>query len=144
MYRYFRTSSFWREMDRLQRDMNRLFNQYAVPGRQIAPSYPAVNVWSNEEGLVVSAEMPGVKADNLDINVQRDTLTISGVLGADELPEGALYHRKERGSGNFSRTIQMPFTVEPDAVEASFKDGVLTIKLPRAEADKPKKIAIKS
>jgi HSP20 family protein len=71
-------------------------------------------------------------------------LTISGVLGADELPEDALYHRKERGSGQFSRTIQMLFTVDPDVVEASFKDGVLTINLPRAEADKPKKITIKS
>jgi HSP20 family protein len=144
MYRTFRNPSIWREMDRLQRDMNRLFNQYGTSGRRIAPSYPAVNVWFNEEDLVISAEMPGVKIEDLDINVQRENLTISGVLGADELPEDALYHRKERGSGQFSRTIQMPFTVDPDVVEASFKDGVLTINLPRAEADKPKKITIKS
>jgi HSP20 family protein len=131
-------------MERLQRDMNRLFNQYGTSGRRVAPSYPAVNVWFNEEGLVVSAEMPGVDADDLDINVQQDTLTISGVLGADELPEGARYHRKERRSGSFSRTIQMPFAVDPETVEAGFKNGVLTVTLPRAEADKPKKISIKS
>lgn len=144
MYRTFRTPPIWREMDRLQRDMNRLFNQYTSPRRRITPSYPAVNVWFNDESLVVSAEMPGVIAENLDINVQRDNLTISGTLGAEELPEGARYHRKERSSGQFSRTIQMPFAVDPDAVDASFKDGVLNITLPRAEADKPKKITIKS
>ena len=144
MYRSFRTPSIWREMDRFQRDMNRLFNQYAPPTRRVASSYPAVNVWFNDEGLVVSAEMPGVKTDDLDINVQRDSLTISGIIGSEELPEDARYHRKERGSGQFSRTIQMPFSVDPDEVEASFKQGVLTIRLPRVEAEKPKKIAIKS
>ena len=144
MYRNFRTPSIWREMDRFQRDMNRLLNQYTSPTRRVAPSYPAVNVWFNDEGLVVSAEMPGVKSDDLDINVQRDNLTISGILGSEELPEEAVYHRKERGSGQFSRTIQMPFSVNPDKVEASFKQGVLTIRLPRVEAEKPKKIKIKS
>lgn len=144
MYRSFRTPSIWREMDQLQREMNRLFNQYTVPGRRVAPSYPAVNVWFNEEGLLVSAEMPGVQAEDLDINVQRDNLTISGALGGDELPEGARYHRKERSSGQFSRTIQMPFAVDPEKVEARFENGVLMIHMPRAEADKPKKITIKS
>ncbi len=144
MYRTYRKPSLWREMDRLQNDMNRLFNQYNYPSQRIAPSYPAVNVWFNDESLVVSAEIPGVKAEDLDINVQGENLTISGELSADELLEGAHSHRKERGSGQFSRTIQMPFAVDPDKVEASCKDGVLSIKLPRAEADKPKKITIKS
>ena len=144
MYRTFRTPSIWREMNQLQREMNRLFNHYSVPSRQVAPSYPAVNVWFNDEGLVVNAELPGVKAEDLDINVQRDTVTISGVLGAEEVPEDAHYHRKERSSGQFSRTIQMPFSVDPEKVEASFNNGVLTINLPRVEAEKPKKIKVKS
>lgn len=144
MYRNLRTPSIWHEMDRFQRDMNRLFNQYTPPTRRVAPSYPAVNVWFNDEGLVVSAEMPGVKPEDLDINVQRDSLTIGGILGSEELPEGARYHRKERVAGQFSRTIQMPFSVDPDEVEAGFEGGVLTIRLPRVEAEKPKKIKIKS
>lgn len=144
MDRIFATPSIWREMDRLQRDMNRLFNSYSVPGLRTAPSYPAVNVWFSEDDLIVTAEMPGVHANDLDINVGRDTLMISGVLGADELPEGARYHRKERSSGEFSRSIQLPFAVDSEAVQAGFKDGVLTITLPRAEADKPKKVTIKS
>jgi len=144
MYRTFRTPSIWREMDRLQSDMNRLFNQYDPARLRTAPSYPAVNIWSNENGLFVSAEMPGVSVKDLDISVNGDTLTISGERGVDEIPEGTHFHRQERKFGEFSRTIQLPFAVDADKVEASFKEGVLSITLPKVEAEKPKQISIKS
>jgi HSP20 family protein len=131
-------------MDRLQSDMNRLFNQYDPARLRTAPSYPAVNIWSNENGLFVSAEMPGVSVKDLDISVNGDTLTISGERGVDEIPEGTHFHRQERKFGEFSRTIQLPFAVDADKVEASFKEGVLSITLPKVEAEKPKQISIKS
>lgn len=144
MYRTFRTPSLWREMDHLQRDMNRLFRQYSPARLQTASGYPALNVWTNQEGQFVSAEMPGVRVEDINISIDGDTLVISGERSADEAPEDAQLHRRERVFGKFSRTIQLPFAVDADKVEASFKNGMLNITLPRTEAEKPKQIAIKS
>ena len=144
MYRRYSIPSVWREMDRLQREMNRLFED-SYPSRfHPAPAYPSLNVWANEEGLQITAEVPGVSPKDIDISVVGDTLTLSGVREPDDLKEGARYHRQERGYGNYTRSIQLPFSVNVDKVEATFKNGVLTIVLPRAEEDKPKKITIKA
>jgi HSP20 family protein len=144
MYRTIRTPSILREMDRLQRDMNRLFNQYSPSRIRTAPSYPAINIWTNEDGQILSAEMPGVRVEDIDISVDGYTLTLAGERSSDEVPAGAVYLRKERGFGKFSRAIQLPFAVDAAKVEASFKDGVLNITLPKVEAEKPKQISIKS
>jgi HSP20 family protein len=144
MYRSFRTPSIFREMERFQRDMNRLFNQYTPSRLRSAPSYPALNIWTNEDGQLVSAEMPGVRVEDIDINVDGYTLTITGERSSDEVPENAVYLRRERGFGKFSRAIQLPFAVDANKVEATFKDGVLKISLPKVEAEKPKQISIKS
>jgi HSP20 family protein len=88
--------------------------------------------------------MPGVHTEDIEVSVESGTLTISGRRGGDELPENARPHRRERNFGEFSRSIQLPFAVDTEQIEASFKDGILNIALPRVEADKPKKIAIKS
>jgi HSP20 family protein len=131
-------------MDQLQREMNRLFDASSKGRVYNSPSYPAINIWTNEDGQVISAEMPGVRPDDIDIDVTGDALSISGERKPDEVAKEAHYHRRERSYGLFSRTVQLPFMVDTNKVEASFKNGVLTINLPRAEADKPKKIAIKS
>lgn len=144
MYRTIRTPSILREMDRLQRDMNRLFSQYSPSRIRTAPSYPAINIWANEDGQILSAEMPGVRPEDIDISVDGYTLTLAGERSSDVAPENAVYLRKERGFGKFSRAIQLPFAVDADKVEANFKDGVLTITLPKVEAEKPKQISIKS
>lgn len=144
MYRRFRTPSVWQEMDRLQREMNRLFNDYSSSGRRPATGYPALNVWTNPESAILTAELPGVSPDNLDINVVGETLTLSGEREPEQVPEEARYHRRERGFGRFSRTIQLPFQVDSGKVEARFDKGVLHVTLPRAEADKPKKIQVKT
>ena len=144
MYKKYKTPSIWREMDSLQREMNRLFNSYAPSRLHNAPSYPAINIWANEESLMVSAEMPGVQVDDIDVSVDGKTLTISGERVSDDLPEGARYHRKERRFGDFSRSIKLPIAVNSEDVKASFNNGVLTITLPGAESEKPKKIAIQS
>ena len=144
MYRTIRTPSVWREMDRMQREMNRLFDTFAPGQSHTAPGFPAMNVWADENSVLITAEVPGIDPKQIDINVLGDTLTVNGSRNADDLPEGAQYHRRERGYGKFSRTMRLPYTVDVKNVEARFKNGVLSISLPRAEADKPKKIAVKS
>ncbi len=144
MYQRFQRPSIWQEMDQLQREMNRLFDTNSR--RQVfnSPGYPAINLWTNENGQMISAEMPGVQPDDINIDVTGDALSISGERKPDEFVKEARYHRRERAYGSFSRTVQLPFMVDTNKVEASFKNGVLLINLPRAEADKPKKITIKS
>jgi HSP20 family protein len=144
MYRRFRKPSIWQEMDQLQREMNRLFDSTSRGRVLSAPSYPAINIWMNDEGQLITAEMPGVHPDDINIDVNADALSISGERKPDEVAKDANYHRQERGYGSFSRTIQLPFMVDPNKVEANFKNGVLMISLPRAEVDKPKKITVKS
>jgi len=132
-------------MDQLQRQMNRFFG-LSQEGRMFdSPSYPAINIWTNEDGMLVSAELPGVNPKDIDINVTADGLSLSGVRPQDGPGEDeAHYHRRERSFGAFSRTIQLPFVVDTDQTEARFRDGVLQITLPRAEADRPKTIPIRA
>lgn len=142
MYRTIYTPSVLSEMERLQREMNRLF-EGVVPRRlRSAPSYPAMNVWSNQEGALITAEVPGVQPEHIDISVVGETLTLTGERLAPEVGEDARYHRQERGYGKFSRSIELPFRVDADQVQATFNQGVLQIRLPRAEEDKPRKISV--
>ncbi len=126
------------DVRRLQREMNRLFEGYGAE----ADEFPAVNVWSGQDEMVVTAEIPGVDPKDLSINVNQDVLTLEGKRQAEDLQEGVVCHRCERGQGNFTRSLRLPFEVEAAGVKARHKLGVLTIRLPRAEASKPKKIAI--
>jgi HSP20 family protein len=125
----------WREMDRL---MDR-----ASRGVASAPCYPAMNVWTNEDGAIATAELPGFVPEDIDISVVGDTLTVSGNREPEDVGEGK-YHRRERGCGRFTRSFQLPFQVDGDAVDALFERGVLHITLPRAEADKPRRIEVKA
>lgn len=144
MYRRYRVPSVYREMDRLQREMNRLFEETYPTRSRRAAGYPAMNVWTNDEGLIITAEVPGVKPQDIDVSVVGDTLTLSGARKPDEIKEDSRYHRQERGYGDFTRSIQLPFPVNVKKVEATFQNGVLNITMPRAEEDKPKKITVKA
>ncbi len=135
----------WRDLQRLRREMNRVLADWpAQPGWASAPSYPAMNVWMDEDHAVVTAELPGIKHDSIDISVEEDTLTLRGDRQPDNVDEGVVLHRRERRYGPFVRTFRLPFRVDAEHVEATFARGVLSISLPRADADKPKKIAIKA
>jgi HSP20 family protein len=122
--------------------MNRLFDGYDS-GTAIS-RFPALNVWSNGENVVVTAELPGMDAADIDINVVNNQLTIKGERAEDKPAKEAVCHRCERGSGTFVRTVRLPFAVEGDKVSAQYDKGVLTITLPRSEATKPKRIEIKA
>jgi HSP20 family protein len=129
-----------REMQRVQREMNRIFSGLGQP---LTQEVPPVNVWVGESDTVVTAELPGVDPGGVDISVVGDALTISGFREAETLKEGECYHRQERNHGRFSRSLQLPFHVEAGKVEAKYDRGILRITLPRAEADKPRKISVK-
>ena len=144
MYRHYRVPTVWKEVERLKRDMNQLFEGYSPSRLRRASGYPAMNAWANEDGLTITAEVPGISAEDINISVIGETMTLSGTRNPDELKEGVRYHRRERGYGDFSRSIHLPFAVKIEDVEATFKNGVLRVNLPRAEEDKPKKIAVKS
>ena len=142
---YWGQTTPWSDMERLRREMNRLFSTYpATTGSRVTPGYPAMNIWTNEDGVVVTAELPGIDPEKLDIAVVENTLTLSGERPSLELAEGEVYHRRERGYGKFTRSFQLPFNVEANNVQAVYEKGVLHITLPRAEADKPRKITVKA
>jgi len=133
----------WREMERMQQQMNRLFEDFSPARTPTAPGYPSLDVWANQDGVLITAEVPGISPEDIDISVIGDTLTLSGERRPEE-GEDVRYHRRERGHGRFTRALQLPYSVNVDGVEASFKNGVLTVTLPRAEQDKPRKIAVKT
>jgi HSP20 family protein len=139
----------WEEMDKLQREMNRMFDSTYLNRFLNQPvnshDFPAMNVWTKaDSGQVITAEIPGMDIDDLDIKVAGETLTISGSRPSPEENDDIKYHRQERGYGSFTRTIQLPFPIDVDKVEANYEKGVLKIWLPRAESDKPRKITVKS
>ena len=131
--------SVWREMDRLQREMNRMMDGFSEGARS---EFPPVNIWANEENAMVTAELPGVSTEDLDISVVGDTLTLFGERQAQNGDEEQTYRRRERWQGSFSRTLQLPFRIDAEAVDATFAHGILSVVLPRAEADKLHRISI--
>jgi HSP20 family protein len=130
------------ELQSLQREMNRLFDGYS--GGSSMSRFPALNVWGDEENVIVTAELPGMAADDIDIHVVNNQLTIKGERKAEEPAEDAVCHRCERGNGAFVRTVRLPYAVEGDKVSAKYDKGVLTVTLPRSEAAKPKRIEIQT
>lgn len=129
----------FREVERLQHQLNRLFEGYSS---RATAEFPAMNIWTSEESAVITAELPGLCAEDIDISIVNDILTLRGSRQPEQLQEGETLHRKERGFGQFTRTIQLPFRVDADKVQATFKSGILNLALPRAEQDKPRKITI--
>jgi len=127
------------EMDRLLTGLRDQLPDvaWAWPGR----SQPAVNLWEEDDSLVAELEVPGVKSDQVDVSVVGAELSLK-IERPERQPEGATYHRRERPAGTFTRVLRLPCEVDADRVEAELKDGVLTIRLPKAEAAKPRKIRI--
>ena len=109
-----------------------------------ARSFPALNIWRNDEAAAITAELPGVEPGDIEVEVKDNVLTLSGERRAPDLPEGAEWRRRERAFGRFTRAVRLPFRVDPEKVEARFSDGVLRVAVGRPEADKPRRIAIKA
>ncbi|MBN2034382.1 MAG: Hsp20/alpha crystallin family protein [Deltaproteobacteria bacterium] len=134
------------ELDRMRRQMDILTETFStgLPGEPIAGVFPLVNVTEDKENYYVRAELPGIKADELDISVTGDTLSLTGERRLPAEEEKAQYHRREREAGSFSRIITLPSQIDAAKANASCTDGILTIVLPRSEQAKPKQITVKT
>jgi HSP20 family protein len=106
-------------------------------------SFPAVNVWEDEEKLYAEAEVPGLKLEDLDIMVQGNELTLRGERKG-RAHEGVVYHRRERGTGSLCSVVSLPVAVDVEKVEAVLESGVLTVYLPKASSARPRKIEVKA
>lgn len=132
---------------RLQRALTRsldnpFFGGWTPSGRGV---FPALNIFEEEggEAIVLKAEIPGMDRDSLDIETLGNRVSVAGTREIPS-PEGDFrYHRQERRSGEFRRVFRLPYEVDPDTASATYRDGVLTVRLEKAETAKPKKIAIK-
>jgi HSP20 family protein len=130
------------ELNRLRREMENVFGQFGLPDGGSA-AYPPLNLWEDADNLYLEAELPGMELADLEMFVNGgNQLSIKGQRRAPDFEKGS-WHRRERGYGNFNRLIDLPFPINPDAVQAEFKHGVLTITLPKAEAARPRRIEVK-
>jgi len=132
----------FRHVGRLFGEMDRYLGQAQDNSLHAGSGFPLVDVWTSQEGAIVIAEIPGVATEDLDVSVLADTLTIRGKREQPVLDEGEDYVRQERFTGEFVRAVQLPFRVNPDQVEASHHNGVLTIKLTRPAEDLPRRITV--
>jgi len=145
----------WREMEELRRSIDQLFNGFPAPAAKrqnrfvflpghSARAYPSINIHEDADHYYVYAVAPGVDPQSLDISVMGAALTIKGEKKRNEedvKPEA--YHRSERAEGKFIRTVELPTEVKAEGVAAEYKNGLLTITLPKADEAKPKAIVVK-
>lgn len=118
--------------------VNRFFNEPA----SARPWYPAVDIAENENEVVLTADIPGVKMDDIEVKVENGTLSISGSREFQKQAQKGGYHRIERSYGSFRRSFTLPESVDTDKVEANYEDGVLKVVLPKKEVAKPKTVRI--
>ena len=136
------------ELARLQKSMNKVF--LALGEDPNSPEFfvkrsrlfPPINVRKQEGEYKIIAEIPGVKADEIELSVQGGTLTIRGERKPEILGEDVSYHRRERSHGAFQRSVSLPDTVDASNIGANYKNGVLTITMPMDKASGPRKIAV--
>ena len=126
--------------------IDRLFDEtVGQPGTALgAFGTPAIDLYQTADDVVIKASLPGVNAKDLNISVTGDALTLQGEVQEEKETEGAQYHVKERRYGNFTRSIALPAAVVADKADAQFENGILTLRLPKAEEVKPKTITVKA
>jgi HSP20 family protein len=139
----------FREVTKLRNEMDRLWDDYFGSGRRAFKPLegtwvPSVDVSETADKIVVKAEMPGMDIKNIDISLSGDILTIKGEKKTEREAKEENFHLVERGYGTFARSLQLPVGVEADKIEASYKQGVLTVTCPKKEEVKAKAIEIKA
>ena len=132
----------------LRQGLGRLFEGFDRPfngGSLRAPGlFPALNVWEDGDCLYAEAEIPGVDPKEIEIEVVDNVLTLRGEKKSEREEEGKGFHYVERRYGGFNRSIELPTSVDSEKVSAEYKNGVLTVHMPKVEAAKPRKIAVKT
>lgn len=128
------------DLGRFQRDMERGWAGQRTGAR--SEFFPAVDVVEEKEAIVVRAEVPGIKREEIDVSLDGNILTLKGQRKLEKEEEGKRYHRVERDYGAFVRHFQLPTTVEPDKIEAKLAEGILTLRIPKKELVKARKINV--
>lgn len=127
----------------LQHELDRMVESSAGFGLSGRGVFPPVNIFSDKDGYVVRVEIPGVPPEQLKVETHGHTLMIAGKRDVT-VPAGGGFHRQERGSGEFSRSLQLPDDVDPSRAEASCRFGILTVRIPKKEEAKPRQINVKA
>jgi HSP20 family protein len=138
----------FRELSTLQNEMNRLFNTVfdapspANGGSTLRRWMPAMDLVETADHFVLRADLPGMSQDDVKIEFEDGTLTVSGERKAEHESKNEGYYRVERAFGAFSRSLTLPQGIDPEAVTANFENGVLEIRVPKPEERKPRRIEI--
>jgi HSP20 family protein len=138
----------FRELSTLQNEMNRLFNTVfdapspANGGSTLRRWMPAMDLVETDDHFVLRADLPGMSQDDVNIEFEDGTLTVSGERKAEHESKNEGYYRVERAFGAFSRSLTLPQGIDPEAVTANFENGVLEIRVPKPEERKPRRIEI--
>ena len=134
------------DLNRLQRDVNRLFDDSSRPSRNESPAArnwsPAVDIWEDANEIVIFAELPGLKQENIDVEVTGENLTIKGERVFGQTEKADRFVRVERSYGAFSRSFTIGVPVKHEGVIANYRDGILEVHLPKSEETKPKKVSV--
>ena len=149
----YRTFNFpkWRprvalsEFDDLRNQMNRVMSLFGdgQATKRVSGVFPLVNITEDKDRYYIRAELPGIKGEDIDVQVTANNISISGERVIEKENNGVKYHRREREAGSFSRAITLPGDINSDGVEAGMINGILTIAVPKAEAAKPRQITVK-
>ena len=137
----------FRDLMGIQNEINRLFGRTYAGGETTGTSgawMPALDIYETKDTFVVTVELPGLEASDVDVSVEDSTLTIRGERKFYQEVDEDAFHRVERRYGAFARSLALPPTANAENIEASFDRGVLTIEVPKAEEAKPRKISIKA
>src|SRR6185503_17163202 len=136
-----------REMMTLREAMDRLFDDAFTHPLSMrdgwSASTPAVDMYQTDDEIVVKASIPGIKAEEVQINITGDVLTLKGEVKHEEERKDRAWHIREQRFGSFERSVALPISVKTDKAEAVFENGILTITLPKADEVKPRTINIK-
>jgi HSP20 family protein len=134
----------WGGFGALRREMDELFDRFGALAPGLARgAFPALNLYETDDAFVLTAEIPGVSPEELEVSLEGSTVTLRGErrLASEE---GASVHRSERTSGAFRRAIDLPVPIDGDKAEATHRLGVLTLRLPKAPEHRPRQVAVKA
>lgn len=141
VYRSLFPRDVFAELDRLQREMQQTF-EFSPSIRGLTRGFPALNVGGTSRSVEIYAFAPGLDPATIELQFEKGVLTISGERQPDEVPEKATLHVDERFAGRFRRVISLPDDIDPNAIEAKYRDGVLHIRIERKEEAQARRIAI--
>ena len=136
----------WSEMDSVQRQINRMFNEVLTPSSLAEGNYskyPAAELTTTEEALILKLEVPGISLEDINIEATAKSISISGERKSTVATEDAENTRSEFRSGGFARVIPLPARIQNTQVKAEYKDGILHLTLPKAEAERNKVVKVK-